>query len=120
MKNKGPEEQDKVRLAIVSQMAGEVLSRKIILCELREGRQAAAIEALETSIDALVGMIWRKTINANEALREMRSNALTVIQEYRKKYPRTHTANDFSSDVAESAESMRKTAAEILSRDFSK
>jgi len=79
MKYSGCDEQDRVSKAIVSQMVGEVLSTKIILCELREGTQAAAIEALESSIDATICMIWRKTINANDALREMGLNALTVI-----------------------------------------
>jgi hypothetical protein len=116
MKNKGRDEQDKISKAIVSGLVGEVLSHKIILCELREGRQAAAIEALESAIDGVVCMIWRKTINTDEVLREMATNALRVIQEYRKKYPRAHTANDSPSDLAESAESMRKEAAEILSR----
>jgi hypothetical protein len=120
MNNEGQAEPDKATLAIVSHLVGEVLSYKMILCELREGRQAAAIEALENSIDAVVGMIWKKTTNANNALREMALNALAVIQEYRKKYPRARTAYELPLDAAESAESMRKAAAEILSRDFSR
>ena len=94
------------------------MSHKIILCELREGRQSTAIEALESSIDAQVCIIWRGLRNADPSTKHIGLDAPKVIQEYRKKYPRTPIPGDLPRDLAEISDSMRKQAAEILSNKF--
>lgn len=117
MKN-GNSQQTRAATAIMSQEVGYLLCQKIILYEMREGRETAAIEALESSVDARVCMIWRGIRDTDGPTREMGINALKVIQEYRKKYPRAAIPTGLSPEAAEATESLRKEAAEILEKDF--
>jgi hypothetical protein len=104
---------EKLKSLLLGKAMGDALTDKILLTEIREGRVTNALELMEFSMDCSI-MEMEHATNSDAATQKELLQTLTLLKEYRQKYPRKVEAVSDEGDDVEQDHKITKDANEFL------